>query len=297
MTNDSTLAPAVPKPITRPLERVCVLIVNYNSGPWLTNCIRALRGNGAQLPAIQVLDNASDDSSALDLNNIPGLEAILSRQNIGFGAGINTLAQNVTHEFILVLNPDCLIVQNGLKRLIEELDAFPSAAMCSGRVFDMSGNEQRGSRRMLPTPRRLLKEMFRLNVGEGIDLTRMPPPQSNCEVEAVSGACMLIRRDCFNELGGFDLDFPMHFEDLDLMARLAHAGHAIRLVPEVAISHAGGVSSRHRRFKVQLDKHRGLWRYLNKHCRDQWPVWSRPLWAGAISVHFLLAVALSPWRR
>jgi len=279
------------------LERVCVLIVNFNSGQWLGRCVRALKGQGNRLPRIRVLDNGSTDASASDLPDMPGLSVSHAGTNLGFGPGINRLAQEADEDYLLILNPDCLLVADALERLITELDDWPQAAMVSGRIFDMSGNEQRGSRRQLPTPKRLRNEVLRFHFSSGVDLTHLPAPESACEVEAVSGACMLIRREQFNALGGFDTGFPMHFEDLDLMARMRHAGQQIRLVPDVAISHAGGVSSKHRRLKVEFAKHRGLWRYLVKHCRAQWPWWSRPLWATAIAAHFVLIWPVALLRR
>jgi GT2 family glycosyltransferase len=279
------------------LERVCVLIVNYNSGQWLGRCVRALKGKGSRLPPIRILDNGSVDGSADRLPDMPGLSITRSETNLGFGPGINTLARDVTQEYMLILNPDCLLVAESLERLIEELDAWPGAALVSGRIFDMSGNEQRGSRRQLPSPKRLRNEVLRFHFSSGVDLTHLPAPEAACEVEAVSGACMLVRRSQFKALGGFDTGFPMHFEDLDLMARLRATGQTIRLVPEVAISHAGGISSKHRPLQVEFDKHRGLWRYLVKHCRAQWPWWSRPLWATAIAVHFAFALPTALLRR
>ncbi|MEN1729048.1 MAG: glycosyltransferase family 2 protein [Pseudomonadota bacterium] len=298
MTAQSESFPSPAQGPTAPaLERVCVLIVNYNSGQWLGRCLRALKGTGARLPDIRILDNASVDGSVDDLPDMPGVQIIRSEENLGFGPGVNRLASEVEHEFILILNPDCLLVAKSLERLIQEMDAWPDTALVSGRIFDMSGDEQRGSRRQLPSPGRLRNEVLKFHFGSGVDLTHLPPPRSACEVEAVSGACMLIRTSVFNSLDGFDVGFPMHFEDLDLMARIGEASHAIRLVPDVAISHAGGVSSQHRPVQVELDKHRGLWRYLVKHCRSQWPWWSRPLWAAAIALHFLLIAPLALLRR
>ena len=246
---------------------------------------------------IRVLDNGSIDGSATNLPDMPGLSITRSEVNLGFGPGINRLADEVTQDYMLILNPDCLLVAESLERLIEELDAWPDAALVSGRIFDMGGNEQRGSRRQLPNPKRLRNEVLRFHFSSGVDMTHLPAPETACEVEAVSGACMLVRRKHFIALGGFDTGFPMHFDDLDLMARFREAGQQIRLVPDVAISHAGGVSSRHRPLQVEFDKHRGLWRYLVKHCKAQWPWWSRPLWAMAISAHFAFALPAALLRR
>jgi N-acetylglucosaminyl-diphospho-decaprenol L-rhamnosyltransferase len=285
------------EPAAHPLARVTALIVNYNSGPWLARCVRALKGRGARFPEVLVLDNASDDGSVEDLVPMPGLEVILADRNLGFGPGVNRLLERVTSELLLIINPDCLLVPETLARLVAELDAHPEAGLVSGRIFDMSGNEQRGSRRQLPGPRRVLNEVIRLRSGTGIDLVHLPAPAEATEVDAVSGACMLLRTKAFHQLGGFDPGFPMHFEDLDLMARLIKGGWSIRLVPDVAISHAGGISSRRRPVRVMLDKHRGLWRYLNKHCRDRWPAWSRPLWWLGIWLHAVLMTPIVLWRR
>src|SRR5690625_6026060 len=83
-----------------------------------------------------------------------------------------------------------------------------------------------GSRRLLPYRRQILAEALPFDRLGCIDLTHEPPPQDSVDVEAVSGACMLIRRSALDEVGGFDPGFYMHFEDLDLMARLQSAGRS-----------------------------------------------------------------------
>ncbi len=279
------------------LARITAVVVNYNSGPWLGRCIRALKGRDGRHPRVLIIDNDSDDDSWRDLPEMPGLELERLPGNIGFGPGVNHALKSIDTEFLLIINPDCLLVPEGLAILAEELIGHPETALVSGRIFDMSGNEQRGSRRQLPGPRRVLNEIFRFRAGMGVDLTHLPAPAEPGPVEAVSGACMLFRTEVFRDLEGFDSGFPMHFEDLDLMARLHRAGWSIRLVPSVAISHAGGISSRRRPVRVMWNKHRGLWRYLNKHCRDRWPLWSRPLWWLGLWCHALIMVPVALWKR
>ncbi len=280
-----------------PLARVTAVVVNYNSGLWLARCVDNLRGHRSKLPEVIVIDNASSDGSIEELPQLEGITVRRAHRNLGFGRGVNQALRSVETDYVLVINPDCLIVPSALVRLVEELDAHPEAAMASGRVFDMSGNEQRGSRRRLPTRAQVLAEVLPFSRRPGIDLTDQPPPQDSEEVEAVSGACMLIRMQALDEIGGFDPGFHMHFEDLDLMARLQAAGWRIRLDPGVIVSHAGGVSSRRRAVGVMLAKHRSLWRYLNKHCAEGWSPGSRLLWRTAIVVHALLRLPLEPFRR
>lgn len=271
-------------------SRVTAVIVNYNSGRWLARCIENLRGRGAQRPTVVIIDNASDDGSISVLPDLPNITVRRARRNLGFGRGVNQALRLVDTEYMLIINPDCLLVPASLARLVEELDEHADAAMVSGRVFDMRGEEQRGSRRRLPTRRQVLSEMLPWSRANGIDLAHEPAPEEPCDVEAVSGACMLIRTSALEQVGGFDPRFHMHFEDLDLMARLREAGWRLRLVPSVFISHAGGVSSRRRPVAVMWTKHKSLWRYLNKHCSRGWSLPGRAAWWLLIHLHAALMV-------
>lgn len=270
------------------LARVSVVIVNFNSGPWLSRCVRELKPNAHCLPHIVILDNASADDSIDRLEAMPGLQIVRQTRNLGFARGVNQAAGQVDSEFLLILNPDCLLARKALVELLDELQGHPECGLVSGRVFDLHGHEQRASRRRLPRPRRVLAEVLPFSRRLGVDLTHLPAPTQSSEVEAVSGACLLMRTAAFRALDGFDTAYPMHFEDLDLMRRLGQAGWTIRLVPDVAIVHVGGVSSSHRPLGVEWARHWGLWRYLQNHCRDGWSVWSRPLWWLAIWAHFLV---------
>ncbi len=277
-------------PAPDPLDRVEVLIVNYNAGPWLARAIATVRPDGADAPAIRVVDNGSTDTSLEGLDE-DRISIDRSGRNPGFAAGVNRAAAGASAEFLLLLNPDCLIRPDALARLVEELDRHPRAALVSGKVLDTEGREQRGSRRRLPTPGRVIEEL--LGRGrDGIDLTGTPPPDAPVEVEALSGACMLVRRMAFERVGGMDPAYPLHFEDLDLFARLAAAGWTLRWTPEVEIVHAGGRSSASRPVRVLWAKHRGLWVYLKRHCAADLPGWQRPLWRAALTGHALLR---TPW--
>jgi GT2 family glycosyltransferase len=275
---------------TAPLSRVTAVIVNYNSGRWLARCIENLRGRGGSSPEVIVIDNASSDGSIDVLPPLSGVTVRRAHRNLGFGRGVNQALRSVRTEYLLIINPDCLLVPASLVRLIEELDEHPDAALVSGRVFDMSGIEQRGSRRRLPSRRQVLSEVLPFSRLNGIDLTHEPAPDEPTDVEAVSGACMLVRTAALAQVEGFDPGFHMHFEDLDMMARLRESGWRIRLVPSVFVSHAGGVSSRRRPVAVMWAKHKSLWRFLNKHCSEDWTWFSRAVWWSFIHLHALLMV-------
>lgn len=277
----------------RPFSRVTAVIVNYNSGRWLARCIENLRGRGGSSPHVIVIDNASEDGSIDILPEMPGITVRRAHRNLGFGRGVNQALRSVRTDYLLIINPDCLLVPDALARLVEELDRLPDAALVSGRVFDMRGIEQRGSRRRLPTRAQVLSEVLPFGSVNGIDLTHEPAPGEPTDVEAVSGACMLVRTAALEQIGGFDPRFHMHFEDLDAMARLREAGWRIRLVPSVFVSHAGGVSSRRRPVAVMWAKHKSLWRYLNKHSDTGWNWFSRSAWWLFIHLHAVLMTPVS----
>jgi len=289
---------------TARLARIDVLVVNYNAGDWLARSLAVIRPEGAAEPNLILVDNGSTDGSleaieskadgapADEISSRPSMTLDRAGRNTGFAAGVNRAAKHARREFLLILNPDCLVDPPALARLVDELDRHPEAALVSGKVLDCSGKEQRGSRRRLPTPARTVGELLPLG-GEGIDLTSTSAPAEPIEVEAVSGACMLVRRAAFERLGGMDESYPLHFEDLDLFARLRAAGWTLRWVPDVEIVHAGGRSSRTRPVGVLWAKHLGLWRYLTNYCRADWPVWQRPLWLIALISHAVLRTPLA----
>lgn len=273
-----------------PLARIGVLIVNYNTGPWLARALQSIQHDHDAGPDVLIVDNGSVDNSLDALPPARWLTIDRVGQNLGFAGAIQRGLQHIRHEFVLILNPDCLITPNDLIRLAKELKNHPKAGLVSGRVVGEDGLEQRASRRQLPTPKRILAELLPGRSGHagfhaGIDLSQTPAPDQSAEIEAVSGACMLIRRAALEQIGGFDTGYPLHFEDLDLFARLRQAGWTLRWCPDVNILHAGGQSSKKRPVYVLWAKHRGLWRYLNQHCKSQWPAWQRPIWAVMLITH------------
>jgi GT2 family glycosyltransferase len=257
------------------LSRVTVLIVNFNAGDCLRRCIDVLALDSASKADVRIVDNGSLDDSLNDVS-ASGLHIDRAGRNLGFAAGMNRAAAGADREFLLLLNPDAEIQPAQVARLIDELDRHPECVLVGPRVVGADGREQRASRRRAPTALRILGEV--LPGLPGIDLTHTPAPRASTEIEAVSGACMLVRRSAFEAIGGFDTDYPLHFEDLDLFARLRASGGTLRWVPDVSVRHQGGESSRGHDRRVLRAKHRGLWLYLNRHVATGARSWQRPLW-------------------
>jgi len=268
------------------LQRVAALIVNYNAGPWLERCVRALLDGEHEAPEILIVDNGSTDASLDALAGLP-VQLDPAGENLGFARGVNRGARQLDCEFLLILNPDCRLPAAGLATLVAELDAHPDAGLVAPKVLDQAGREQRASRRRLPTPWRVVAEF--VPGMTGVDLTATPAPGSACEQQAVSGACMLLRRRAFDAVGGMDEGYAFHFEDLDLMARLQQGGWTIRWTPAAEAVHAGGVSSRGHDREVLAAKQRGLERFLTTHCPRRFPRWQRWIWRALFRLQRALA--------
>jgi GT2 family glycosyltransferase len=163
-------------------------------------------------------------------------------------------------------------------------------------VLNEDGTEQRGCRRNIPDPKRSLyrftglsrwfPEHFADFNAVGTALPDAPTP-----VEAISGAFMLVRRDAFEAVGGWDEGYFLHCEDLDLCQRFRDHGHDILFVPAARAVHIQGTSSKGRPIRVEWHKHQGMWRFYRKFQAPSNPAAFNALVRLGIATHFLLTAA------
>ncbi len=270
---------------------VSVIVVAADSGPTLRDCVRRVLACDVPLEMILV-DNASADgipqAIARGHESDQRLRVVYNHANLGFGPAVNRGAAQAHGQSVLVLNPDCLIDTAELRRLLEILATHPRAGVIGAVVCDESGVPDPASYRRDPLLRRSLNTMFG-RAGEGVNIEG-PIPHELVEAEAVSGALMLLPRRVFNYLAGFDEDYFLHCEDLDLCRRVRDAGYKVMLAGDVRVLHGKGSSSRHRPVFVSRHKHRGMWRWFRKFDPDaRKPVVAALVWLG-IWTHFLLQI-------
>ncbi len=276
---------------------VSAVIVNYNTAETLIGLVKSLLDERGVARVI-VVDNASRDGSperlALEITD-SRLSLVRNLDNRGFAAGCNQGAARANSPCLLFINPDCRFEAGALTRLLAALQARPDAGMAGPLLLGPDGREQRGCRRYLPDPRRALLRVLGLGgpgadgrVG-GFDLAGTPLPAAAAEVEAISGACMLVKREVYARVGGWDEGYFLHCEDLDLCMRFALQGAKVLFVPDAVVDHVQGVSSRGRNVFVSWHKHRGMWRYYGKFQRPRSPAWLTALvWVGIWSRFLLL---------
>jgi len=261
---------------------ISVIIVNHNSSDVLSQCVLSIF-NACHGASVIVVDNAStDESLSLLESSFPNesrLEILRNQQNLGFAVACNMGTRLAKGPYLLYLNPDCLIDENTLPRLLASLGENPGAGMVGGLLLNPDGTEQAGGRRKIPTPWRTLVRVFNLTglarryprLFSDFNLHRQPLPDKPIEVEAISGACMLVRREALEEVGGFDEGYFLHCEDLDWCMRFRRKGWKILFVADARVMHYQGVCSRSRPVFVEWHKHRGMMRFYRKHFRHQYP--------------------------
>ncbi|MDW8478941.1 MAG: glycosyltransferase family 2 protein [Xanthomonadales bacterium] len=268
---------------------IAAVVVACDSGPWLAECVRRLL---ASEPAVEVLvvDNASRDGSIERLP--PGVRLLRSARNLGFAAACNLGAQASTAPFLAFVNPDALVERDTLARLLAKIRGRREIGLVGAMLVDGEGRADPACRRHDPTPWRALMTLTGLSrlrrrfpALAGIEADPVPMPEDLEYPDAVSGALMLMPRRAFAAVGGFDEDYFLHGEDLDLCRRLRRAGLRVALAADVKAVHLRGTSSRRRRLFVAWHKHRGMLRYFRRFERERMPLgtrWTVPLaiWGG-----------------
>ncbi len=260
---------------------VPIIIVNFNGGDLLTECVRSVLTSSVPVEVF-VSDNGSTDGSIHFLKTVINderLHIIYNNKNLGFAKANNRVLAGTKGDYLLFLNPDCLIQADTLKRLIAEMDSRPDVGMAGCFLRNLDGSEQAGCRRRVPTPWRTLVRIFFLDKllpnhpkFQNISLSLTPLPGKPIGVEAISGAFMLVRRTAMDDVGLMDEGYFLHCEDLDWCMRFRQKGWKILFVPEVEVTHAKGTCSHTRPVRVEWHKHKGMVRFYRKFFRHQYPL-------------------------
>ncbi len=220
------------------LQTIAAIIVSFESTGVLPTCLDALKAEGI---AAFVVDNASNDNSC-KVASAYGATIISNIQNQGFGRGMNIGAAAANgFEYLLLLNPDAVISKGSMEALLLAAQRYPDAGILSPRILSEDGS--------IFFPTKSLAAPYLHNY-KGIKVV----PTGDCCAPFLSGACYLIRRDLFLQLGGFDPNIFLFYEDNDLCRRVIDAGHSVVYVHDAVISHAQGNSSKPakgRRFKTR----------------------------------------------
>ena len=272
-----------------PATGIAAIVVSHESASTLERCLQRLRASH-DVSEIRVIDNASLDGT-LDIiqrhaAQDPRVRFIGNPDNPGFAVGCNQGAKESTAPWLAFVNPDLMVEADTLSRLREHAEALGGNALLGVNLVDEKGVADEAARRRDPDFGAMLSSPLSAS-RLGVTADGQASMQN---VEAVSGALMLMPRSLFARLNGFDEGYRLHAEDLDLCRRARVAGATVAVANDIRVLHVRGVSSRARPVFVEWHKHRGLWRYFRKFEAAQRGVFTRLAVWGAIWVRFCLVM-------
>lgn len=249
-----------------------VVIVNYNVKYYLEQCLESVRraSQGLQVEVF-VVDNLSTDGSVPYLRErFPEVTFIENNENVGFARANNQAIRQSRGEYVLLLNPDTILCEDTLRRFVDFMDAHPEAGAAGAYMLHADGTFAPESRRGLPTPFVAFCKMS--------GLTRLFPKSRLFgryymgyldvnevnRIEAISGACMMLRREALDRVGLLDEDFFMYGEDIDLSYRILQGGYHNYFLP-VRMLHYKGESTVKNSYRYVYTFYQAMRLFFRKH--------------------------------
>lgn len=252
-----------------------IVLVYYKAPEHLPRCLRSLEVDPLAAGAeIVVVDNASGDGVAARVAESDSRVRLVTHdENVGFARGVNRGIHESRGRLVLVLNPDCEVRPGAVATLAAWLEAHPRTGVVGPRLENPDGSLEY-SARAFPDHFTFLFNRYSL-------LTRLFPDNRHSrrylmsdwdhasvrDVDWLSGACLLVRREAIDQVGPMDEAFFMFNEDVDWCRRMKQAGWAVTYVPDAVVVHHVGASRRRVAPKVIVERHRGMIHYFHKHHR------------------------------
>ena len=250
-----------------------VIIVAYNSCDFIPACLKSVRDACAGLDTeIIVLDNGSKEPILPEIKNFfPEVTWIDSKENLGFGKGCNLAEKHATKPYLFFINPDTIVSRDSFTKVLEFMESHPESGTVGCRILNEDGSIQWACRRSFPTIISAVSKTIGLaalfpksKLLASYNMTYADPDEVT-EVDAISGSFFCIRRDVYEKLKGFDEDFFMYGEDLDLCFRTKQMGLKNYYTPSTNILHFKGQSCRTRRWDSYLDFYKAMLIFVKKH--------------------------------
>ena len=281
--------------MTDPSTTVTAILVNYNTREHVLECLASLRAEGIE--DIVVADNASTDGSEAAVREAdPGVTYVQTGANLGLGTGTNRGAQHAaaSSAFLLCINPDATLQPGALKAMLAAFDGRPQLGVVGPRIDNTDGT-------IYPSVRTFPS----LVDATGHALFGMVAPKNRftrsyqmldwdhrdaSDVDWVSGSCFLIRRECWDAIGGFDEGYFMYAEDMDLCWRAWKRGWEVTFEPSARVVHVQGVSTDRHPYRMIAEHHRALFRFAVR-SSEGWERLLLPVMAAGLVLRVPLAWA------
>lgn len=229
---------------------VSTIVVTYNNARHIADCLASLSADpAAAAGGITVFDNASADATAQIVErSFPHVALIRSAENLGFGRACNAAAAGVSGDHLAFVNPDTVLQGAAITQLLAYAQARPRGGIYGGRTLSPAGEP--GIESCFAPPSLWGALCFGTGLSTAFPRSPLDPESmgrwnrdSEREVGVVTGLLMLVRRELWERLGGFDDDFFMYSEDVDLSVRAAELGFRPCVTPQAVVVHEGGGSA------------------------------------------------------
>ncbi|MFO1039748.1 MAG: glycosyltransferase family 2 protein [Geminicoccaceae bacterium] len=260
-----------------PAPRLSIVIVSYNGGRLVLDCLQSIRDNPPDQPfeAI-VVDNASRDRSADDIAaRFPEVRLLRLPKNLGLTGGFNAGLREARGDLVLSLDSDTEVRPGAIDLILATMESDPTIGACGATLIYPDGTPQRTARRF-PHPmnglfgrRSVLTRVFPDNrFSRRYLMSEHESDTDPYDVDTLSTACMMIGRPVVEQVGGYDEGFFVYWSDTDWCRRIKLAGWRILSVPQSVVVHNENLKARHRagrRVRMIMDFHQGAYRYFRKH--------------------------------
>ena len=250
-----------------------IIIVAYNSCDFIPACLKSVRDACEGIDSqIIVLDNGSKDRITPEIKKFfPEVLWLDSQENLGFGKGCNLAEKHATKPFLFFINPDTVVSRDSFTKVLDFMEEHPESGTVGCRILNEDGSIQWACRRSFPTIISAVSKTIGLaalfpnsKMLASYNMTYADPDEM-IEVDAISGSFFCIRRDVYEKLNGFDEDFFMYGEDLDLCFRTKQMGLHNYYTPITNILHFKGQSCRTRRWGSYVDFYKAMLIFVRKH--------------------------------
>lgn len=290
------------------MKKLSIIIVNFNTFDFLKECIRSIYKHTEKLRfEVIVVDNASTDGSIEKLNKngqeLKITKLIINKKNVGFAKANNQGIKKSSGDYILLLNPDTLIFDDVLEKLVLYMDQDQKTGVATCKVIMENGQLDDACHRGFPTPLNAFCQFSGLaklfpssTIFNGYHLGYRQMDMTH-EIDACAGAFMIVRKTVGEKVKWLDEDYFWYGEDLDFCYRIKQAGWKIMYVPKVQITHFKGVSGgikKHSQHLTTANKETKLLTtkarfevmriFYSKHYKDKYPGWLTVLILSAIKI-------------
>jgi GT2 family glycosyltransferase len=249
--------------------QVAVVIVSFNTRELVRACLESVRESGAD--EVVVVDNASVDGTVdMVREGFPDVTVLANAINRGYGAAANQGGASCTAPCVVILNGDTRVGSGTCARLGDYLDRHPGVALVGPRLVNPDGTDQLSCFPFPGSFRWLLENKPLSSVCRWIPALRrrllcFTPPTERQAVPWVLGAAFAVRRDAYEDVGGFDEAYYMYFEEVDLCWRLRERGWDVHLDPTATVVHVGGASTEQRWYEMSMQHYASTLRFYEGH--------------------------------